>query len=151
MKRYIRSSSNTRKGDFTVIQEVYSDGVESMISNVPPVYTMEYDVMLDEVKNAYPEQVKLALKGWTDETFNAGDDITRTTMAPYIKWTVKDDNMYSDYKKYVSEHRDEFPDPARQITVIINNPSCLPSAAEERRIQSEKLGKYLGEMLGIGR
>ncbi len=150
MKRYIKSS-NTHTSDFTVIQGVYSDGMEYMEGNAIPVYTMEYDVMLDEVEHAYPERVKLALEGWTDETFNAGDDITRTTMAHYIQWTVGNDKMYSDFKNYVRDHRDELSDPVRDITVIINNPSCLPSAAEERRIQSEKLGKYLGEMLGLGR
>lgn len=150
MKRYIKSS-NTHPSDFTVIQEVYSDGVEFMNGDATPVYTMEYDVMLDEVVNAYPEPVKLALKGWTDETFNAGDDITRTTMSHYVKRIIGEDKMYSDFRKYVNDHRDELSDPVRHITVIINNPSCLPSAAEERRIQSEKLGKYLGEMLGMGR
>ena len=146
----VMASTNGSTGDFTVIQEIYGDGYVYMTEdNVEPVYTQEYDVNLDEVLTKYPEVEKYALKGWTDETFKAGDIITKTHFAKYVEFTVGDEQMYADYKKYVAQHP-EFPDPVRQIEVRINNPKCLPSAEEERRKQSEELGKRLGKMLGLG-
>ena len=137
--------------DFTVIQEIYDDGYAYMTEeNVEPIYTQEYDVSLAEVLTKYPEAEKYALKGWTDETFKPGDIITQTHFAKYVEYTVGDEQMYADYKDYVAQHP-EFNKPCRQIEVRINNPSCLPSGEEERRKQSEELGKRLGKMLGLGR
>lgn len=147
----VMASTDIGTGDFTVIQEIYDDGYAYMTEdNVEPVYTQEYDVNLAEVLTKYPEAEKYALKGWTDETFKPGDLITRTHFAKYIEFTVGDEQMYSDFKAYVKQHP-EFPDPVRNIEVRINNPGCLPSAEEERRKQSEELGKRLGKMLGLGR
>lgn len=147
----IMASTDIGASDFTVIQEIYDDGYVYMTEeNVEPVYTQEYDVSLAEVLAEYPEATKYALKGWTDETFKPGDIITKTHFANYIKFTVGDDQMYSDFKSYVAQHP-EFNEPCRQIEVRINNPSCLPSGEEERRKQSEELGKRLGKMLGLGR
>ena len=150
MKRYIRSSTNTGS-DFTVIQEIYLDGVAYMTEvNETPDYIQEYDVNLDEVVAKYPEVTKYALKDWTDETFKAGDIITKTAFAAYVKNTVSEDVMYSDFLKYVKQ-QPVTNHPCRHLEVRINNPQCLPSAEEERRKQGEELGKYLGRMLGLGR
>ena len=150
MKRYIKCSTSTGS-DFTVIQEIYDDGMEFMTTgNATPVYTQEYPVNFDEVVSAYPGSMQYALRGWTDETFKAGDMITDTTFATYVKRVISEERMFDDYKKYVYQH-DEFPDPCRNVEVRINNPQCLPSAEEERRKQSEELGKYLGRVLGLGR
>lgn len=147
----VMASTNSGTSDFTVIQNIYDDGPYSAThSNVPPIYTQEYGVNLDEVMSAYPDAMKSALKFYTDETFNAGDDVTKTVFADYVRFVVGEDTMYPDYKEYVKQHP-EFTDPCRQIAVIINNPKCLPSAEKYRRDQGETLGRYLGKKLGLGR
>lgn len=146
----IMASTNGSQGDFTVIQEIYDDFYEP--DNVPPVYTQEYEVNLDEVLAKYPQVANRALKDWSDETFKAGDMITDTLFAHYVEYVVQgeSDQLYSDFKDYVAQHP-ELPDPYREIEVRINNPQCLPSAEEIRRRHSEEMGRYLGKMLGLGR
>lgn len=150
MKIYIKSSTDT-KSDFTVIQNIYSDGMEYMENtDTPPVYTQEYPVNLDEVLSAYPDAEKYALKGWIDETFKAGDLITETTFGSYVKYVISENQMFGDYKKYVKSHPG-LPDPCRSVEVRINNPKCLPSAAAESQKRSEEMGRYLGRKLGLKR
>lgn len=149
------SNSIDTGSDFTVIQEIYDDGYVYMTEeNVEPVYIQEYGVNLGEVLAICPRIFDGAMKGWTDETFKAGDIITEGDYAAFgfIKRVVggEQDQMYSDFKAYVKQHP-EFPDPTRHIEIRINNPKCLPSAAEERRKQGEELGKRLGQMLGLRR
>lgn len=149
----VMASTDINTGDFTVIQKIYDDGYAYMTKdNVEPVYIQEYDVDLDEVLAAYPRIFEGAMKGWTDETFKAGDIITEGHYAAFgfIERIIGDEQMYSDFKAYVKQHP-EFPDPKRQIEIRIDNPKCLPSAEEERRKQGEELGKRLGKMLGLGR
>lgn len=146
----ITASTNGSQGDFTVIQEIYDDFNEP--DNVPPVYTQEYEVNLDEVLAKYPKVANRALEDWSDETFKAGDMITNTLFARYVENVVRGDSdqLYSDFKDYVAQHP-ELPDPCREIEIRINNPQCLPSAEEIRRRHSEEMGRYLGKKLGLGR
>lgn len=146
----ITASTNGSQGDFTVIQEIYDDFNEP--DNVPPVYTQEYEVNLDEVLAKYPKVANRALEDWSDETFKAGDMITNTLFARYVENVVRgeSDQLYSDFKDYVAQHP-ELPDPCREIEVRINNPQCLPSAEEIRRRHSGEMGRYLGKKLGLGR
>ena len=148
----IQASTDPATSDFTVIQNIYSDGVEYMTKdNVMPVYTQEYGANLADITAEHPTIFDGAMKGWTDETFKPGDILTEGRYAAFgfIKRAVGSD-MYADYKDYVSQHP-EFPDPCRDIEIRINNPKCLPSAEEQRRREGEAMGRWLGQKLGIGR
>ena len=152
MKRYIKSNYATNTtSDFTVIQEIYRDGMEYMEEiNSQPAYTQEYGVNLDEVMTKFPEQMKIALKDITDETFKSGELISDTLLAKCVSRVIGEDTMYGDFNDYVHQHK-ELPDPVRHIEVRINNPKCLPSAEEYRSQQGKALGKYIGRKLGLSR
>lgn len=151
------SQPTSGKGDFTVIQEIYDDCEAYMddVDGVKPVHTIEYDVNLDDILAMEPHMFDSKhgpMRGWTDETFKAGDAITEGGYYAFgfIKNAVSDDKMYADYKAYVAEHP-EFKDPCRQIEIRINNPKCLPSAEKQRQKEAKEMGKFLGKKLGLNR
>ena len=149
MKLFIRESYDNSVGDFTVIQTIYPDDEYMTDDSAEPVDIQEYPVNLDEVVSEFHGPIESALKGWNDETFNAGDDITNTSFGHFVQILVRDE-LESDFRDFVNQNRD-LPNPYRTVKVRINNPQCLPSAEEERRRNGRELGRRVGRMLGLNR
>lgn len=143
--------------DFTVFQDIYADGVAFVMGDpVEPIATQAFPIDLDEVRNydggKLAKGVECAIRGITDETFCAGDEITHTTIGQFVKMACEGSaRMHDESIAFAKAHKDEMDDWCRNIRVVVNNPACFPSAEEERKRQAKELGEYLGRVLGLGR
>ena len=136
--------------DFTVIQKIYSDGVEFMTKdNVEPVMIQEYDFNIDDVRKIREKGVDAWFKTLTDETYNVGQIISAPNEWAIFLESVVEEQAYEDFKAYIAHHP-EFREPSRQMEVRINNVDCYPSAKEKRQREGEALGRWIGKKLNIG-